>query len=123
MPGDEFSDDLDVQWRAIKELFLGAAYNRVFDLLQFIMRHELVPDGFREYVVATLQECMCAYAVIEGEWIIVPTAIPEQRKLLRMRFASWRMGRAAVLGNISASRESASTSVTIREVYGRAFTP
>ena len=86
MPGDEFSDGLDVQWRAIKELFLGAAYNRVFDLLQFIMRHELVPDGFREYVVATLQECMCAYAVIEGEWIIVPTAIPEQRKAVEDAF-------------------------------------
>ena len=39
-----------------------------------------------EYVVATLQECMCAYAVIEGEWIIVPTAIPEQRKAVEDAF-------------------------------------
>ena len=80
-PGDEFYDDLSTQLPRIKKLFLKGDYNRVFDLLQFTMRHELVPDGFGEFVATTLQNCLCAYslATFDGIWTIVPSAIPEQR--------------------------------------------
>ena len=91
-PGDEFYDDLNVQLPEIKELFLDGKYNRVFDLLQFIMRHELVPDGFREFVVNTLQESMCAYSILEGVWTIVPSAIPEQRKSIERAFCVLKDG-------------------------------
>ena len=80
-PGDEFDDSVDDQQSEIKQLFLSGEYNRVFDFLQFVLRHELVPDGFGEFVAATLHECLCAYSLItiESVWTIMPTAIPEQR--------------------------------------------
>ena len=78
-PADEFYNDLRIQLPKTKQLFLDGEYNRVFDLLQFIMRHEFVPDGFREFIVTTLQESMCAYSIVESVWTIVPSAIPEQR--------------------------------------------
>ena len=81
-PGDEFTDDLDQHLHAIKQLILRGDYNRVFDLLQFIIRHELVPDGIGEFVATTLQKNLCAYslAIVERIWTFVPSAIPEQRK-------------------------------------------
>ena len=85
-PGDEFTDSLDMQLSATKGLFLNGDYNRVFDLLQFVMRHALAPNGFREFVVTTQQESMCAYSIIEGVWSIVPSAIPEQRKSVEKAF-------------------------------------
>ena len=78
---DEFDVRLRIQLPAIKDLILNGPYNRVFDFLQFIVRHSLVPDGFGAFVAATLHECSCAYSLttIEGVWTIMPTAIPEQR--------------------------------------------
>ena len=80
-PGDEFRDDLDGQLLVIKQLLLHGDYNRVFDFLQFIARHGLTIDEFREFFATTLQDCLCAYSLttIEGVWTIMPTAIPEQR--------------------------------------------
>ena len=80
-PADEFDVRLRIQLPAIKDLILNGSYNRVFDFLQFIVRHSLVPDGFGAFVAATLHECSCAYSLttIEGVWTIMPTAIPEQR--------------------------------------------
>ena len=91
-PGDEFNGNLAIQLSTIKTLFLKDPYNRVFDFLQFIMRHEFVPDGFREFVVNTLQESMCAYSILEGVWTIVPSAIPEQRKSIERAFCVLKDG-------------------------------
>ena len=85
-PGDEFDDDLNTQLSVTKDLFLNGEYNRVFDLLQFIMRHEFAPEEFRTFVVTTLQESMCAYSIVEGVWTIVPSAIPEQRTSVERAF-------------------------------------
>ena len=81
-PGDEFRDDLDQQVRATKQLLLRGTYNRVFDFLQFIIRHKLVLDGFGEFVATTLRRYLCAYSltIIEGIWTFVPAAMPEQRR-------------------------------------------
>ena len=80
-PGDEFDSGLHIHLPALKRLFLDQDYNRVFDLVLFVMRHELAPNGFREFVATTLQKCLCAYSftTIEGMWTIVSSAIPEQR--------------------------------------------
>ena len=85
-PGDEFDGNLSIQLSTIKTLFLKDPYNRVFDFLQFIMRHESVPDGFREFVDTTLQESMCAYSIVEDVWTIVPSAIPEQQRSIERAF-------------------------------------
>ena len=79
IPSDEFNGQLDTQLCGMKKLFLHGAYNRVFDFLQFVMRHELVPNGFREVAVTILKQSMCAYSIVEDVWTIVPAAIPEQR--------------------------------------------
>ena len=80
-PGDEFRDDLDVHLQSTKELLLSGDYNRVFDLLQFVIRHKMVPDGVEDSVRTTLQQCLCAYSLvpINGIQKIVQSSIPEQR--------------------------------------------
>ena len=80
-PGDEFDSGLHIHFPALKKLFLDQDYNSIFDLVLFVMRHELAPNGFGEFVATTLQKCLCAYSLttIDGVWTIMPTAIPEQR--------------------------------------------
>ena len=85
-PGDEFNSNLTGQLGEIKKLFLTADYNRVFDFLQFTMRHESIPSYYRGFVVTTLRDSMCAYSIIEGEWTIVPSALPEQRQSVEEAF-------------------------------------
>ena len=87
-PGDEFRDDLDDQLLSTKQLILSGDYNRVFDFLQFVVRHESVPDGFEEFVAATLQRCLCAYSLstLDGTLTIVPNSIPEQRTSIENAF-------------------------------------
>ena len=87
-PSDEFDSHLRVQLPLVKDLVLDGSYNRVFDLLQYIMRHESAPQGFRDFLVTTLQKCLCAYSVIEGECTIVPSAIPEQRTSVAHAFST-----------------------------------
>ena len=85
-PGDEFNPNLIGQLDEIKKLFLKGDYNRVFDFLQFTMRHESVPSDYRGFVITTIRDSMCAYSILEGEWTIVPSALPEQRESVEEAF-------------------------------------
>ena len=61
----------------IKSLFLNGDYNRVFDFLQFVLRHASVPTKFFRSVAVVLEKSMCAYTVVEDGPTIVAIALPD----------------------------------------------
>ena len=85
-PADEFSHRFDTNVANVKDLFLHQPYNEVFDFVQFVLRHRLVPDRFSKTVDVALKKFLCAYAVIEDGPTIVPISSPEQRDSLRENF-------------------------------------
>ena len=102
-PADEFSDRLDRQIQEMKDLFLYGAYNGIFDFLQIAMRYRERSGGlfslkglsipFYKVVASVLEECMCAYTVIDDEVpTIVPIAVPEQKESIEAAFTVLKSG-------------------------------
>ncbi len=102
-PADEFSDLLDKQIQEMKDLFLHGAYNKIFDFLQIAMRYRERSGGlfyskgwaipFYKVVASVLEECMCAYTVIDDEVpTIVPIALPEQKESIEAAFTVLKSG-------------------------------
>ncbi len=77
-PEDSFSNSLESNAADIQKLIMRQKYNRVFDFLQFVLRHELSPPGLSDLIKKTLEKFMCAYTVIEDDPTIVPISSPEQ---------------------------------------------
>ena len=129
-PTDEFSSSsrsIDDQY---KRLVLGkTTYNKVFDLIQFIMRHPDCPPGFTNGIKAVFEECSIAYVVdANGPPTIFPAATPEEGEAIRiaredLRTAtlpapSGHLQRAAELMNDGEWRESAHESISAVESVG-----
>ena len=88
---DEFVSDFHVHCHDIKKLILSGEYNRIFDFLQFVLRNQFAPDGFRESIKDILKE-HTAYTIIDDHPSIVPIALPEQRKSIEETFQSLAVG-------------------------------
>ena len=85
LPPDEFVPS----WHGVmsfKPLFMEGEYNRVFDFLQFVLRHRLCPSVLWRALASVLEDCMCAYTVVEDGPTIVPIAQPEQRESAKKSF-------------------------------------
>ena len=91
-PTDEFSIDFEGHANEIKPLFLKGDYNRVFDFLQCVLRHESAPPEFLPAVSSVLRGCMCAYTVVEDGPTIVPIAMPEQSESMQEAFQVLKSG-------------------------------
>ncbi len=91
-PADEFSPYWNDHCIKTKSLFLNGDYNRVFDFLQFVLRHASVPTKFFRSVAVVLEKRMCAYTVVEDGANIVPIALPEQRESIQEAFRVLKSG-------------------------------
>ena len=91
-PADEFSGSFDGTCSEMKSLFLHGEYNRIFDFLQFVLRHEKKPSKFFGIVEAVLKDSMCAYTVVKDGPTIVPIALPEQRESVKQSFQALASG-------------------------------
>ena len=90
-PADDFN--LRFYTPKIKDLFLSGGYNRVFDFLQFVLRHGSASTEFFPSVAFALEEYRCAYTVVEeDDPTIVPIALPEQKEFLQEAFQVLRSG-------------------------------
>ena len=80
VPVDEFSPDHTDFLNIYKNRILaGLEFNRVFDLLQMIMRHKDCPPGFTEGVKGIFERCQLAYCVdTNGPPIILPMATRQE---------------------------------------------
>ena len=63
LPLDEFDHRLDIFVDEHKQLFLNAPFNRVFDFLQGVMRHQECPTLFTGAVARVFEQCRLAYVV------------------------------------------------------------
>lgn len=92
VPIDDVSPYMRDHADEIKHLILSQPYNRVFDLLQFILRHNDTPRNFYRDIYNILESCQAAYSIIEDGPTIVPIAIPEQRQSVEDAFKSLSSG-------------------------------
>ena len=80
-PLDEFSNEVHHFTNAYKSFIMHEKFNRVFDLLQTIMRHRQCPHDFIETVDIVFEECRLAYAVNTRPPVtIYPAATEEEGK-------------------------------------------
>ena len=84
-PSDEFSPGLDIFVRQYKERFLRTEpFNKVFDILQMVMRRRECPPSFINAVAATFEDCRLAYFVDKGFPVHdLPAATPEEGAAIR----------------------------------------
>ena len=126
---DEYSGDFKNVGEQYGSLILNTQYNRVFDLIQFIMRHPECPPNFTNGIKAVFEECSMAYIVdTNGRPTIFPAATPEEGEAIRMAredlrtaalpAASGHLQRAAELMNDGEWRESAHESISAVESVG-----
>ena len=79
-PMDEFTPTVGEVVQVYRELFLGnLAFNRIFDILQLIMRHPSCPVGFTVEVAEIFKQCQLAYVVnTEQPVTILPAATKQE---------------------------------------------
>ena len=134
---NEPTDDFDSRPASIrvryKAFILGnTKYNKVFDLIQFTMRHPDCPADFTNGIKSVFEECSMAYVVdTNGPPTIFPAATPEEGEAIRiaredLRTAalpapSGHLQRAAELMNDGEWRESAHESISAVESVGRSL--
>ena len=93
---DEFDYGFDTRTSALKKLVLGGLFNRVFDFLEFVMRHQGGKKSSRRRAFgpaleSVLKKYQCAYTVVNGD-TIVPVALPEQRESMKRAFDTLKSG-------------------------------
>ena len=81
LPLDEFSDRFHYFTNVYKPFFMNQKFNRVFDLLQTIMRYQQCPNDFIESVAVIFEQCRLAYVVdTRSPATIYPAATEEEGK-------------------------------------------
>jgi len=105
-PSDEFSPRLDHFIGEYKERFLRTdRFNRVFDILEMVMRHGNCPPSFVTEAAATFEDCRLAYVVDQRIPVtILPAATPEEGAAIRNALEDVRA--AGLQGAESHLRES-----------------
>ena len=63
LPLDEFNDKFLYFTNVYKPFFMSQKFNRVFDLLQTIMRHQQCPNDFIKSVAIVFEQCRLAYVL------------------------------------------------------------
>ena len=86
LSADEYDNDLDDNVEATKRLITKGAWNKVFDFLQFVMRHRECPYKFSDKIDAILRRARAAYTVIRDGPTIMPAATPEEGAAIRNAF-------------------------------------
>ena len=85
-PADEFSVDFGANIDELKDLFINQPYNKVFDFIQFVLRHRGAPRDSFEVVKKILEKFMCAYTIVEDGPTIIPITSPEQGATIHESF-------------------------------------
>ena len=67
LPADEWMADFRPIFRGLREEIETLPFNKVFDLIQFILRHPKCPSGFVSRLEHVFTECRLAYRIDEGD--------------------------------------------------------
>lgn len=86
-PADDWSSSFHGDSSPIKEIkdhILSSPFNEVFDLVQFIMRHQACPPFFATEMRHTFKRCQLAYMVVDGDMpTIIPAATPTEGQAIK----------------------------------------
>lgn len=74
---DSFNDDHEAFIRDYKHLIYNLEFNKVFDLLEYIMCHPECPPSFINDVAETFEECQLAYRVDKEQPVTIYPAATE----------------------------------------------
>jgi len=72
-PLDEWSDRFDHVTRFLRHRIETQPFNKVFDLIQFVMRHPECPSGFIKEMKQAFVDCRLSYVIDEAK---PPTILP-----------------------------------------------
>ena len=76
---DEWSPNFRWACEGLREYIEKRPFNKVFDLLQFVLRHHLCPHAFIRQMQWTFAECRLAYTIDAAQPpTILPAATPEE---------------------------------------------
>ena len=78
-PLDEWSSDFGPACKKLREYIETRPFNKVFDLIQFVLRHPQCPPGFIKDMKRTFAECRLAYTIdIARPPTILPSVTPDE---------------------------------------------
>ncbi len=88
-PLDEWKSDIEANSRIIRGTIENDWFYKVFDLIEFVMRHEKCDDEFIESIQAVFEECQLAYRVDTNRPpSIFPRTTPEEGEVLAAAITS-----------------------------------
>ena len=100
LPLDEFNDDFQHFTNEYKSFFMYETFNRVFDLLQTIMRYQQCSPAFIKTIANTFQRCRLAYVVDTSHPpTIYPAATEDEGKAVIQ--ATRELTKAGLTGAVS----------------------
>ena len=117
-------DEWDPEFRKIRRNLRGyieaQPFNKVFDLIQFVLRHPQCPPGFIRQMKVTFAECRLAYTIDDGPPpTIVPAVTPEEGAAVVESLQTLRQagldGSTAHLRNASAYINAGDWAGSVRE--------
>ena len=89
-PADEYSYESNKILRTYKAIILDpeVTYNKVFDVLEFLMRHPSCPPDFVGNVKKVFSECRLAYIIdTNGPATIMPAVTPQEGEAIQQSLA------------------------------------
>ena len=76
---DEWTTEFETNRSKLREFVESRPFNKVFDLIQFVLRHPRCPRGFIRDMKRTFAECRLAYTIDFGPPpTIIPAVTPEE---------------------------------------------
>ena len=78
-PLDEWTAEFETNRRMLREYIEEQPFNKVFDLIQFVLRHPRCPPGFILQMQRVFEACRLAYAIdTASPPTILPAVTPEE---------------------------------------------
>lgn len=115
-PLDEWSADIGAVRRDLRKRIETLPFNRLFDLIQFTLRHSSCPPNFASRMRQVFSRCRLAYTVDEGQPpTIVPAVTPEEGSAVIGALQTLRNAR---LGGAESHLRNASECINARNWAG-----
>lgn len=117
---DEWDSDFRPACRKLREYIEARPFNKVFDLIQFVLRHRQCPPEFVREMQHAFSECRLAYRIdIARPPTILPAATPEEGQAVADALGTLRQagmhGSAAHLRNAAEHVSAGDWAGSVRE--------
>ena len=106
VPLDELEINYDLVCRDLKERIYDLSFNKVFDLIQFVIRQPECTDEFSESIGQTFERCRLAYTITKDQpRTIIPAVTEAEGKAIATSLSE--LSKAGLVGSESHLRKAA----------------